>query len=192
APDAGYPAAPELSSGALPAFPAGQVRELFVLPAAESAGGPPCRAAGNDNAGRAASAAAPPDGDTCLPNTAAGRQGAGRVPARSRDSTCPTLSDAAPSHGPSALPSGAAHPAATRESTREDSGSSARGYAGRTAAQSPAPQATRGRCISNSRTSNRPGKPSTCRRKRNSWQPPAAHSRPGSPAPVRAPGTTAG
>ena len=119
-----------ISSQALPAFPAEQVRALFVLTAAESAGELSCHAAGNGNSGCVASAVAPPGGDTCLLNTAAGRQAAGLALEQSCDSTCPIHFDAAPNYGPSAHPSGAAHSTATRESTQEAAGSSALGYAG--------------------------------------------------------------
>ena len=101
-----------------------------LLPAAESAGGRPCHAAGNDNAGCGAYAAAPPGGDTGLLNTAAGRRAAGRAPEQGRAATCPIRFDAAPIHGPSADPSGAAHSTASRGSTRGAAGSSARGHAG--------------------------------------------------------------
>lgn len=72
--NAGYPDAVDFSPAALPVFPVGRVRvrvrALFVLPAAGSADGLPCHAAGNGIAGYAASVAAPP-GDTGLLNTAA-------------------------------------------------------------------------------------------------------------------------
>jgi hypothetical protein len=54
----------------------------------------------------------------------------GRVLEQSHGSTDPIRFAAAPIHGPSADPSGAAHSAAIRESTQEAAGSSARGCAG--------------------------------------------------------------
>ena len=139
--------------------------------------------AGNCNFCHAASAAAPPV-DTGLLNTGAGRQAVGRALELTFDSIGPNRFDAAPSHSPSAGPSGAAHSIATRENTEEAAGSSARGFAGCTAAQPPAPHKTRGRYTRNWRTSYRSRKPSTCRHKRNSWHPSVGHSRLGSPAPV--------
>lgn len=130
--NAGYsaPAALDFSSEALPAFPAEQVRALFVLLAAESAGGLPSHAADSGSSCCAASAAVPPDGDTDLQYTAADRQAAARALEQSHASTGPIRLDAAPIHGPSAHPSGAVHSTATRENTLEAAGSSARGYAG--------------------------------------------------------------
>jgi len=90
--NAGYPDALDFLSGALPAFPAEQVRALFVV---YSAGGLSRHAAGTGNSGCAVSAAAPPV-DTCLQNTVAGRQAKGRALEQSCDSTCPILFDAAP------------------------------------------------------------------------------------------------
>jgi hypothetical protein len=125
----GNRAAPDPSSSDLPVSPAGQVQALRRW-SADSADGLPCHAADNGNAGCAATAAAPPGGDTGLLNTAAGKQAAGRAPEQSRASTGPIRFDAAPIRGPSADPSGAVHSAATRENTREVAGSSAQGYAG--------------------------------------------------------------
>ena len=123
------PGAFDFSSAALPSFPADQVRTLYDQCADQSAVGLPCHEAGNDNAGCAAYAAAPP-GDTCLPNNAAGRWAAERAPEQSGDPTGPILFDAAPIHGPSADPSGAAHSTAIRENTWEVAGSSKLVYAG--------------------------------------------------------------
>jgi hypothetical protein len=123
--DAGYPAAVDFSSEALPAFLAAQGRALRMLPAAESACGRSCHAAGNDNARCGAYAAAPPGGDTDLLHTAAGKRAAGRGLEQSRAAICPIRVDAAPIEGPTAHPSGAAHSAATRGSTQEAAGSSA-------------------------------------------------------------------
>jgi hypothetical protein len=105
------------------------VRPLFVYPAAVSAGGLPCHAAGNGNSGCVASAAALPGG-ICLQNTVAGRLEAGRALEQSYDSTGPILFDAAPIHCPSADPSGAAHSTATHESIQEAAGSISPGFAG--------------------------------------------------------------
>jgi len=119
----------DFSPEALPVFPAEQVRPLFVYPAAVSAGGLPCHAAGNGNSGCVASAAALPGG-ICLQNTVAGRLEAGHALEQSYDSTGPILFDAAPIHCPSADPSGAAHSTATHESIQEAADSSSRVYAG--------------------------------------------------------------
>lgn len=111
-PAAEYSVAPGFSPGAVPVFPAGQVRMFLSLPAA-SAGGQPCHAAGNGNSACEASAAALP-GDTCPRYTAAGKREAERAPEQSSDSSGSTRFGAVPSHCPSAVPSVAAHSTATR------------------------------------------------------------------------------
>src|SRR5450830_1356277 len=189
--NAGYPAAWNFSPEALPAVPAGKARALLALPAPDSAAALRRHAAGNGNSGCEAPVAAPL-GDTDPLNTAAGRQAAGRALEQNGGSNCPIRFDVAPIDCPSARPSAAVHPTATRESTQEDPGSSAPGFAGRTAAQPLGPQAPTARCTRNSRTSCRPGRPSTCHRRRNSSNSVVARSKPGSPAPARVPDTAAG
>ena len=142
-----------------------QLRALFVL-SAEDAGGPPYHAAGNGNSGYATIAAAP-RGDSGLPNTDAGRQATVRVREPNRASSYPNLYAVAPIHAPNVPPSGAAHSTATPESTSEAAGSSVRGCAECTAVQPLVAQAPKGRCTRSWRTSNCPGRPSTCRHKRN-------------------------
>ncbi|MFA7061601.1 MAG: hypothetical protein WC156_12400 [Pedobacter sp.] len=100
----------------LPFFSVAQVQAHLVPPAVESAGGLPCRAAGNGNSGCVAYAAAP-HGDTDLRNTCADRQAAGRALGQNCASICPIPFVAAPIHDPSADPNVAANSTATREST---------------------------------------------------------------------------
>jgi len=128
--NAEYPAASDFLFEALLFFPVEQVRVLFVLLAAESADGLFCHAAGNDNARVLSSAADLCGADICPLNTAAGREATGHAPEQSFAATCPIPFDVAPIHVPSADPSGAAHRTASRESTWEAAGSSARGSAG--------------------------------------------------------------
>ena len=123
------PAVLGFSPAVLPVFPAELAPVIFVPPAAEYTGGLSCRVADNGNAGCVASAAALP-GDTCLLNTAVGRQAVVPALEQIRASTGPIPCDAAPIHGPSVDPSGVERWIATRESTQEAAGSNARGYAG--------------------------------------------------------------
>src|ERR1700694_5050980 len=100
----------------LPAFPAEKARAHFALAAPDSAAALRRLAAGNGNSGLEAPAAAPRADIESL-NIAAGRQAAGPAEVQSCDSSCPIRFDAAPMHRPSAHPSAAARPNATREST---------------------------------------------------------------------------
>ena len=164
---------------------------LVALPAPDSAAALRPHAAGNGNAGsEAAAVAALVDSDSL--NTAAGRQAAGRALAQNCGSTGSSRFAVAPILCPSARPSGAAHPTPTRESTQEEPGSSAQGFAERTAAHTPAPPVPKARCTKSLHTSYHPGTPSTCHRKRRSLNSVAGRSRPGSPAPGRVVDTSAG
>ena len=189
--NAAYPAAWDFCPEVFPAVPAPMAQAPFAPLVPDSAAALWHRAAGNDNFDCAAPAAVPP-ADTDRRNTSAGRQAAGPAPERNCGSTCPIRDDAAPIDCPSARPSAAAHPRASRESTREDAGSSAPGRAARTTAHSMGPPAPRARCTRNSRTSCLLGRPSTCRRKKRSSNPVAARSRRGNQAPGPVPGTWAG
>jgi hypothetical protein len=161
----GDPAAADFFPEALPADPVEMARAFFARPLPDHAAAPGHRATGNGNSAGEYPAAARP-ADSAPPNTFADRPGA--VPALEQNggSICPIRADAAPSHCPNDRPSVVMPLAATRENTREDSGSSARGHAGRTAAQNPGLQVPTARCTRNSRTSYPFGKPSTCHRKR--------------------------
>jgi hypothetical protein len=77
-----------------------------------------------------AHAAAPLVGDTDPRNIDAGRQAAGQASGQRAGPICPNRFGDVPNHGPSDHPSVAVHPAATRGSTQEAGGSSARGFAG--------------------------------------------------------------
>jgi len=182
--NAGCLVAVNFSPEAHPCPPAWLMQVLHISAADYSVHGRHCFVADNGSARYAVRAAAPP-GDTGPRKTAAGKQEAGRELEQSCVSTYPIRFDDAPIQGPSADPSGAAHSASTRESTAEAAGSSARGLAGCIAVQPPVVRNPRDRCTTNWRTSRRPGRPSTCRRKRNSWHSPAGRNRPDNPVPVR-------
>ena len=127
--NAARPAAPGISPEVHPAAPAEPARAHFAVSAPDTADALRRHAAGNGNSGCEAVAAAAP-GDTDPLNTAAGKQEVVRALAQNCGSTCPIRFAAAPIHGPSALPSVAGHPAASRKSRPEGSGSSAPGRAG--------------------------------------------------------------
>ena len=118
----------DFSPEVLLAAPAAKVLALVALPAPDSAAELWPHAAGNGNSGSEAAAAAPL-GDSVSLNTAVGRQAAGRAPAWNCGSTGSSRFAAAPIRCPSARPSVAAHPTPTRESTQEETGSSAQGFA---------------------------------------------------------------
>jgi hypothetical protein len=86
----------------------------------------------------------------------------------------------------------AAPPTASRESMQEEPGSSALVFAERTTAHPVAQPVPKGRCTRNLHTSCHPGTASTCHRKRRSSSSVVGRSRPGSPAPGRVAGTSAG
>ena len=110
------PAAWNFSPEAFPAVPAQKARALLALVAPDSAAALRRHAAGNGNSDCAAPAAAPL-ADTGPRNISVGRQAAARAPERSCGPTGPIRCDAVATRCPSARPSVAAHPTATREST---------------------------------------------------------------------------
>jgi hypothetical protein len=112
-----------------PAAPAEQARALLARTAPDNVAALRRHAADSGNSGLAASAAVPL-GDIDRLNTVAGRWAAERARAQNRGSTCPSRFSAAAIHGPSARPSGAAHPRASRGSTLAAPGSSAPEFAG--------------------------------------------------------------
>ena len=133
-----YPAAWSLSLQALPVFlveffPAGGFSAelaLLALPALDSVFVLWDHAAGNGSSAGADPAAALPVGDTDPLNIAAGRQAAGQAVARNGDPIYPSHFYVVPNRAPNDSPSVAVHLSATRRSTREADGNSARGFAG--------------------------------------------------------------
>ena len=108
APPVGY-----FSSEVLPAFPEEKMQAFYGLPAGYTAAGLPCHEVDNGNS-RCATHAAALAGDTGLQNTVAGILAAGHESGQNHASTGSNHFAAAPSRGPSADPSGAAHSTATR------------------------------------------------------------------------------
>ena len=104
----------------------------------------------------------------------------------------PAASTLASTHCPSARPSAAADPPATRGSTEEVPGSSAPAHAAGRPERLAGRQVPMARCTRSSHTSCRTGRPSTCRRRRSSSNSSVARSRPGSRAPQPVAGTRAG
>lgn len=175
--NAAYHAACHLFLQTFPVFPAELV--LFVLLAPDSVAVLQGHAVDNDNSAVEAAAAVPfVEGNGPL-NIAAGKQATVRVPEQHVGPIYPNHVDAAPNRGPSDAPNVAAHRGAIQKNTRVADGSSARGFAKRRQAQTPDSPAPKVRCTRNWHTSYRPGKPSTCCRKRRSLLPVAARSRRG-------------
>lgn len=123
-------------------------------------------------------------------NNAADRRVAGQGSVRLGDPSGPIRFGAAPIHVPSAGPSAAGHPDATRRNRQGERGNSVREYAEQKAAPPSAILAPTVRCTRNLRTSCRARTPSNCHRRRRNWNSGRARSTPGSLAPARVPGSS--
>jgi hypothetical protein len=100
--------------------------------------------------------------------------------------------DSVPIPDPSAVPNAEGHLTASQQNMQAVGGSSAPEYVGYTGAQNQDLQNSMGHCTKSLRTSNHPEKPSTCRRKRNSWHPCVVRNRPGIPEHGQVEETSAG
>jgi len=130
------PAADNFFPAVRPAFPVDRARAPVVDRARTrlaragpgSAAALPHHAAGSGSTGSPVPAVAP-DADIDSRNIAAGRKATEPATVLNCDSSCPIRVAAVPTNCPSAHPSAAAHPNATRESTREVAGNTGQGRA---------------------------------------------------------------
>ncbi len=169
-----------LSEVFLPAFPVVQEQSDLFPSAVSCAHEPQGHSTDTGIADYAAPVAALSVG-TGFPNTFSGRSAVEQAQVLKNASSYPNRYDAVPIPGPSAVPNAGEHLTASHENMQAAGDSIGPECEGYTEVQNPGLQNSMDRCTKSLHTSNRPDKPSTCRRKRNSWHPCGEHNRPGIP-----------